>query len=72
LACDNVEGPYLLALVLRVPDGHPAETHALFNGVALDKTQAVQAILQIYTAIGETYQDADFEGDKTPKRSPLS
>ena len=72
LAADNADGPYRVALLLYVPDGHEPETLRLFNGKRLSQEEATHAILQIYAALGEQFQHADFDIAASPARPPIS
>ena len=71
-AADNADGPYRAALLLYVQDGHEPETLPLFNGKRLSQKEATHAILQIYTALSEQFQHADFDIADSPVRPPLS
>ena len=47
-------------------------TLPLFNGKRLSQEEATHAILQIYSALGEQFQHADFDIADSPVRPPVS
>jgi hypothetical protein len=68
LTADKTDGPFQCALVLHLPDGSEPETLGLFNRRRLNRDEVISAMLQIYTALGEQFQHAEFSMDDNPAR----
>lgn len=58
--------------MLHLPTGKKADAVSLFRGSKLTRDEAIHAMLQIFTRIGEEFEHAELDVSQSPARPPLS
>ena len=62
LGASRDAGPYQVTLILYTSDKAGPETIPLFSGRPLTKEEAAHGLLQIYTSLGDEFQNVEMRG----------